>query len=58
MRDSAFAQVVALATHGIPMNVAMKWSAARRFAALAVIGEMHGGKFDEETLTIRYPNGG
>jgi hypothetical protein len=47
--------VILLAKNGVPWDVALGWSPARRLAALIVIGEADGGKFDWAGLRMEFP---
>lgn len=41
--------------NGVPYQEAVKWSPARRLAALIVIGESNGGEFDWNLMQMQWP---
>lgn len=50
--------MVLLAKNGVvsvPWNEALHWSAARRLAALIIVGEANGGTFDWTAMQMRWP---
>lgn len=42
MRHAGFRDMILLAKNGVPWNVALAWSAARRAAALTILAEEEG----------------
>jgi hypothetical protein len=48
--------MVLLAKNGVPWTVTEKWSPARRLAALIIIGESNGGRFNWHSMHMEWPN--
>ena len=42
MRHAGFRDMLLLAKNGVPWNIALGWSAARRAAALAILTDQEG----------------
>jgi hypothetical protein len=50
--------MVLLAKHGVasvPWSEVAKWSPARRMAALIIIGESNGGRFNWNSMSMEWP---
>ncbi len=55
MSAPGFRTTMALASRGVPVEVAARWSDARRVAALVAIGEYEGGTFDWRKMAWEHP---